>query len=171
MLVQMVCQSAQVRRAQTNALCPHSADPMNNLGLQVFVLKLKSFASTATVFQAGRWGKAGQDGVFSKEAKKILQKHVSRHLVNSYLFLPGYRSCRFFQYVCYLLVDQGLYFPTQAVLKPNSGVETIGRQERILRRIVVISGATCLRRSLGRHSRQGGATLLQQREENCSFWP
>ena len=76
MLVQTACQSAQVWHAQTNALCPHSADPMNNLCLQVFVLKLKSFTSTVTVFQAGRWDKVKQNKreFFSKEAEKMLQK-------------------------------------------------------------------------------------------------
>ena len=54
--VQMACQSAQVQHAQTNALCPHSADHMNNLCLQVFVLKLKSFTSTVTVFPRRKMG-------------------------------------------------------------------------------------------------------------------
>ena len=61
MLVQMVCQSAQVLCAQTIVLCPHSADPANNSCLQVFVLKLKSSTITVTVSQAGRWHKVRKD--------------------------------------------------------------------------------------------------------------
>lgn len=44
---------------------------MNNLRLWVFVLKLKSFTSTATVFkQEDGVQQSGQDGVFSEEAEK-----------------------------------------------------------------------------------------------------
>ena len=81
MLVQMACQSAQVQRAWTNALCPHSADPMNNLCLQVFVLKLKSFTITVTVFQAGRWGKVKQDKM--EFSAKRLRKYCRNMLLDT----------------------------------------------------------------------------------------
>lgn len=80
MLVQMACQSAQVPGgAQTNVFCPHSADPVNNTCLQVFVLKLKSFTITKT-FSSRKTGQSKEDKMeFSAKRLRKYYKNMSHN--------------------------------------------------------------------------------------------
>ena len=118
--VQMACQSAQVPCAQTNELCPHAADPMNNLCLQVFVLKLKSFTSTATVFQAGIWSKVKQDTMeflaWKIEAKRLRKdcRNMSPDILGFSTYIKYVNDL---QHLIVTVANTTLYFDLEMVVE------------------------------------------------------